>query len=324
MIDNYFCKLCNKNYASYASLWKHNYTFHKYLNTNKDNECDHCHKSFTHKTNKYRHMKTCKVKINKEEQLIIETKQFELEERKLNIEERKLNIEERKINILEKKEERLKETNKNNELVAPSLKTIRRLLDEKNKIINSNNTNSMVNSNNTTNVINDNSKNINYIVNFGNENICETLTMKEKQQILKSRFNCIEKIIEISNCGKYNQFKNIIITNLKDNLTYIFDNKKGNFITTDKKSSLDLLLTNRIMDIEAVYDELNAANKIDDKTKHFIENFLNEIKDEDTQFEDENEEIIYPNLKRYKINKVKILLYDNHDNMTKDLALYLN
>ena len=184
-----------------------------------------------------------------------------------------------------------------------------------------------MNSNNTINInntLNDNSKNVNYIVNFGQEKVCETLTMKEKKQILNSRFNCIEKLVEITNCGKYNQFKNIIITNLKDKLTYVYDEKKGNFITCDKKTSLDTLLNNRIMDIINVYDELSTANKIDDKTKKFIENFLNNINDETNQFTDENEEIIYPNLKKYKINKVKILLYDNHDNMTKDLALYLS
>ena len=313
MDNKYYCEICNKTYASNNSLWNHNKTYHIKINDKIDYECDYCHKSFNHKTNKYRHMKSCKVKKFKEEQNELEKKRLELEERK--------------IILLEKKEERISKTINNNELVAPSLKTIKKLLDDKkNQIINSHNNNSTVNSNNNivNNTLNDNSKNVNYIANFGSDNVSQTLTMKEKKQILNSRFNCIEKLVEITNCGKYNQFKNIIITNLKDKLTYVFDQKKGNFITADKKASLDTLLNNRIMDIEAVYDELLTANKIDDKTKIFIQNFLNDIKDEDTEFVDENEEVTYPNLKKYKINKVKILLYDNHDNMTKDLALYLS
>ena len=316
MDNKYFCEICNKKYASNNSLWNHNKKFHTENLIKKEYECEHCAKGFNNISNKYRHLKSCKIK--KKEDLELKLKQKELE-----IKEKLCNLEERKIILLEKKEERISESIKNNESVAPSLKTIKKLLDDKkNQIINS-----TVNSNNTINInntLNDNSKNVNYIVNFGQEKVCETLTMKEKKQILNSRFNCIEKLVEITNCGKYNQFKNIIITNLKDKLTYVYDEKKGNFITCDKKTSLDTLLNNRIMDIINVYDELSTANKIDDKTKKFIENFLNNINDETNQFTDENEEIIYPNLKKYKINKVKILLYDNHDNMTKDLALYLS
>ena len=34
---------------------------------------------------------------------------------------------------------------------------------------------------------------------------------------MNAKFYCLEKLVEIIHCGNYNQFKNIIITNMKDN-----------------------------------------------------------------------------------------------------------
>ena len=36
------------------------------------------------------------------------------------------------------------------------------------------------------------------------------LTFNEKNNILRSRFGCLEKIAELAQCSNYNQFKNIL------------------------------------------------------------------------------------------------------------------
>lgn len=47
------------------------------------------------------------------------------------------------------------------------------------------------------------------------------------------------------------------------------------------------------MDIEAIYDELSTANKIDQKTKNIIETFINKINNDNEKFEDRNDNITY-------------------------------
>lgn len=72
------CKLCNKQYSSYQSLWNHNKRFHtqseltptqQVLTTDskRDIICEYCKKEFTRKNNMVRHQKTCKDKNKKQE-----------------------------------------------------------------------------------------------------------------------------------------------------------------------------------------------------------------------------------------------------------------
>lgn len=114
---------------------------------------------------------------------------------------------------------------------------------------------------------------------------------------------------------------NIIITNLKDNFVYKYDENKGYFVTTTKNEVFNDLVSYRITDIEEIYDELSSANKIDSKTKELIQKFLDRIQNENKPFTDENEDIKYLNYKSYKVNNIKILLYNNQDKITKDIAL---
>ena len=170
--------------------------------------------------------------------------------------------------------------------------------------------NSQNNNVNSNNVIN------NYqILSIGNENL------NDKKTIMNSRLCALEKMVEIVHCSNYDKFKNIIITNLKDNFAYKYDDDKGYFITATKNEVFNDLVSFRINDIEEIYDELASANKIDSKTKELIQTFLDKIQNVDKPFTDENEDIKYPNYKSYKINNIKILLYNNQDKITKDIAL---
>ena len=117
--------------------------------------------------------------------------------------------------------------------------------------------NSNVHSNNNNQIQNNNIVNNNtfQLIGFGKEDVIELLTMQEKKQIMNAKFCCLEKLIEIIHCGKYNQFKNIIITNMKDNYIYKYDESKGCFVLSMKSSILNSLIDCRVSDIEIIYNE---------------------------------------------------------------------
>lgn len=311
-MDGHKCNICNKEYTSYKSLWNHNKI--KHTNTinqlsavtqssinqisviDKKYKCKYCENLYNHLQSRWKHEKKCSNKNNKTivDEILMKNKEIEILKLKLELEKAK-------------------------KLDNKTFKAINKILKDKaaNKI-KMIATNGNI-ANNSHNVIN----NI-QINGFGKEEILETLTMKEKKQILNSKMLCLEKFVEIAHCGNYTQFKNIIITNMKDNFAYKFDEKLGYFILTTKNELFSDLLTNRIFDIEAIYDELSEANKIDDNTKEIIQKFLDKIQDDSTEFIDYEEDHKYDNYKKYKIDKIKILLYNNQDKITKDIALLIS
>ena len=314
----YKCNQCNKEYKSYQSLWNHNKIKHTNKNTNvilcdtsnvnnKKYICMFCNKIFNFRNNKWKHEKICKKKdtMNKEE------------------------IEKMKLQLLLKKEEniQLKEEakilklkiklQKSDKVDNVTLKKLNKILLErsnriKNTTINSNN-------NNTQNIQVNNYN----LIGFGKENINETLTLKDKKQIINAKYQCLEKLIEIVHCGKYDQFKNIIVTNIKDNYMYKFEENKGQFILSTKNEVLHSLVDYRMGDLEVMYNDLLLLNKIDNKTKDIIENFINRILNLNKKHED-CEGKLHENYKQYKINEIKVLLFNNQDKINNDISLFLS
>jgi hypothetical protein len=303
------CNICNKIYSSYKSLWNHNKKFHNEnnlktipkqsqsnlktipiqslnintANTHKIIQCNFCEQIFTHRNNKYRHEKTCKNKIDK-------------------------SIEDKKLEIILKKEEKeilkLKLKLQNSDKVDNvTLKKLNKKLMERNNLIKNSTVNSHNNTQNNTQVIN------NYnLISFGKENIAETssfflkkkediesekqsfsdetLTLKDKKQIINAKYQCLEKLIEIVHCGKYDQFKNVIVINMKDNYMYKYEENKGQFILSTKNEVMHLLVDYRTNDLDVIYNDLIKLNKIDDKTKDIIEDFINRMLNIDKKHED--------------------------------------
>ena len=70
VIDIYGCKICNKKYLGYQSLWIHNNKFHnKTINHDVSNvssniKCKFCLKLFEHRSSKSRHQKNCNQNNN--------------------------------------------------------------------------------------------------------------------------------------------------------------------------------------------------------------------------------------------------------------------
>ncbi len=333
-VDDHICNVCNKKYASYQSLWKHNKEFHKIINikntqlpqnntqlhTNntqlpqnntqiQKNKCLSCNKIFSRLDSLKRHEKTCK--IIKDTNTIKETElQLQLTKEQKELAKIEMNILKLKLKIEASKK-----------IDTKTFKSLNKALKERAflKMQNSN-----INSHNTNNIQNNNIVNNNIqLVGFSKEDVLNTITNKEKNQIMANGYLCLEKFIEITNTGKYDQFKNIIITNIKDPYAYKFDDKQGFFVTCNKTEVLNELVNNRVNDIEAIYNEFDEANKINDKTKKIICNFLAQINDTQKPYVEQNENRTYENYFDFKVHKIKILLFDNQDKITKDIALFI-
>ena len=308
MNENYNCVDCNKKYTSYKSLWTHKKNHHgikkvKEKKTIIEFCCGTCNKKYKHSQSRKFHEKTCSL-----------VKQSSIE---LEVEKTKIEVEKMKQETIKLQEKMKQETIK----LQIKLQSMKRMDKKTFKVVNQMLMDRSPINNTMNNTIN-NHYHFPKIMALGNENLLDSLSLQEKKLILDRRLYSLEQIVEMVHCGSHNMFKNILITNLKDKFAYKYDEGKGYFITTTKKDILDDLVANRMMDIEAIYDELSTANKIDSKTKQLIQTFLDKMECEDT-YMDTDETIEYPNFKSYKMNNIKILLYNNQDKITKDIALLI-
>jgi len=299
-MDSIFnCNICNKNYSSKNSLYNHNNKYHNIKIINKNSKsltCDICNKIFNTRPAKSMHKKKCKTINN-----ITKITELELEKIKLDLANKELQILQLKLKL-----------EKSNKIDNITLKKLNKILIERNTKIKH-----IQNTTNINTIIN------NYqLVGFGKEEINDTLTKHDKKIIMNAKYGCLEKLVEIVHCGKYNKFKNIIITNIKDNYMYKYDDKKGYFILSTKNEVLNSLIDYRIYDLEVIYNDLSSNNKLDDKTKDIIENFINKINYCDVKFTD-CDGILHDNYKIYKINEIKILLFNNQDKINSDISLFL-
>jgi hypothetical protein len=313
---SYSCTICNKKYKTYQTLWFHNKKFHtnesiqQVINSSQINassshndmilKCKYCNKIFQNRSNRWRHEKKCKIKENEIIKLNAQNKQKELE----------LKIKKEEATIL-----RLKlKLEQSDKIENITLKKLNKKLMQRNNLIK----NSTVNSNNVQNNIVNNFQ----LIGFGKEEVAETLTNHEKKIIMNAKYCSLEKLIEIVHCNKYNQFKNIIITNMKDNYMYKYDDKVGIFRLSTKSEVLNSLIDYRIYDLEVIYNDLLSKNKLDDNTKDCIEKFINKVNYDDKKYMD-FEGKHHQNYKQYKINEIKVLLFNNQDKITKDISLLL-
>ena len=180
--------------------------------------------------------------------------------------------------------------------------------------------NSTINSNNQIqyNIVNNHFN----MVSFGKEEFTDLLSYQEKKSILNAKSMCLEKMIELIHCGNYNQYKNIIRTNNKDNYMYKYDDEKSQFILSTKSDVLNSLIDYRLCDLEVIYNDLLAANKITTTTKECIEKFINKINYSDEIFTDINGKT-HENYRNYKVHEIKVILFNNKDKIMGDMSLLL-
>ena len=345
IIDSYKCKTCKKSYSSYSSLWNHNKNIHKteinigksivsdkYENSQlKIYKCKYCDNEYNHKQSRWAHEQKCKViyeekqqhkqlveikiaEINKEKEIELAKINKEIKLAEINLELKKVEI--RKENSLIKKEQKSQET--------PTIKKINKMLQQR---INMKNSNLTSNSNNTNsnNIQNNIVHNHFKIEGFGKEDILSTITDKEKKLIINQGHESIEKLIEIVYTGKYDQFKNVLVTNKRDNDIYTYDDKSGLYINNDKNSVLNKLVANRLDNIEEIYNEFDENNKLSDSNRKTMSRFFIKFTEEDKKYIDEssnNKE--YKNYLDYKVDKVNNILFNNQDKIIASISTALN
>jgi hypothetical protein len=244
-------------------------------NESIQNVCQKCNKQFNSRQAKWYHEKKCKDNS--------------IDELKKENNEMKKQISE--IKKMESKMEEMKN------MIAELLKTRKIHPKTLQKINNNLVNNGYINSNNNTTIIK-----------FGSININNVLTEKEVLSILYKPFVSTEECVKLIHFNeKRPQYNNIFITNLKDDLAYVYDGNK--FVTATKNDVIMELINNYSDQVEISFEE--NRDKIPESKIKCVENYINLINNEKPYIDQHNK--VYPNFKTYKIGDVKRLIYDKSD-----------
>jgi hypothetical protein len=148
---------------------------------------------------------------------------------------------------------------------------------------------------------------------FGNVNIKDVLSDKQIMNLLHKPFISVEECVKMIHFNdKLPQFNNIrasarYITNLKDDLVYVYDGTK--FTTTTKTDTIYDMITNYTDQIELSFDD--NKDKLTEYKIKCVENYL-ELINSNTEYIDQHNKK-YTNFKTYKVGDVKRLIYDKSD-----------
>ncbi len=258
----YTCNICNKLYKSPQSLWNHKNIYHVKskpeskpemniiklkvdnskpesksvdnleIETSETNiessnkyKCKFCSNKYKFKQSKWKHEQKCNNKTN------IEDLKKKLEEKDKKIEQIELSFEKFKKQMLDMMNKQYK--------MHP--KTFQ-------KMVNSNN---ILNNNNIT-------INHNKYIEIGREDLHNVFTKEEKIMLLKQIGSPIENIVRYTHLNdKYPQFQNIIITNIRSNQAYAYNDQLNKFILCDKNELLEEMMIYRYDDLIGFYDQYN-------------------------------------------------------------------
>jgi hypothetical protein len=314
----YRCNICDKGYSSQSSLCNHNKKFHKTIVTkivpsgtkmiNNDTkkslndtkntlidikkiECKFCYKTFNFRQNKYQHEKTCKMKDIKDDNKIpiVDNNKIEQLEEKNKVLEETINELKEQFALI------LKEKGKIHH------KTLQKINNQLNNINNG--------SINNGNIIN------NTFVKFGDIDYQRILDNKQVRHILNQQFMSLEESIKLVHFNKdLPEYNNVFITNMRDDIGYIFNGTE--FISIKKNEMLNELIDCHIKEINLSLEK--HKNKLNEKYVTRLEKFLDMLNDDDTKFTDQNNQRTYPSYKAYKINSLKLLIYNSSNKKKLD------
>ena len=258
-LKKYSCNICGKEYKHRQSLRNHMKLKHtekdatfptfskpnttqiqpkiQHNTTNIQHTCKYCNKVFAFSQSKYRHQKKCKYNTD--------------------------------VNYISK-EEHLEELQKLEKEITDKLTAqFTKMLNEKNA----------GNTNNNTMKIGDHNTDIttqnNFtIIQLGKEDVLGTITQKEKLKILNERYKSVLELVKLMHCsGKYPQFNNSIISNLKSEFALTYDENEDQFVTTDKDELVSDIVSYRTTNVEEILEENKdkVSKQTDKKVKELIE-----------------------------------------------------
>jgi len=277
------CEICNKKYASIYSLSNHKRLYHQDKIDNK---------RMKNKEDNLYYCRHCDKKYkNRNSRAVHESKC-------------KISTNNNIIENIKQEHDKLKDklTNLKNKLAKKTQLTTKTFKSVNNVLINMSNT----------------MKQTLQIYNLGMENITEVMKEKDKIDILNAGYRSFDKLIQTVHCGQYNQFKNIIITNLKGDVAYVYDSDKGYFVTMQINYVLDDIFRYRIYNLEEIYEEMKDGNKITEKIKKIIKIFIEKCENEEPY--DDNNGKIYKNFKEYIKFYMKINLHNSSEQVKNDIA----
>ncbi len=151
--------------------------------------------------------------------------------------------------------------------------------------------------------------NNNYIIKFGTEDLSTILSKEDMIKICNKKFTAIEESIKMTHFNKDKpELNNVIIKNLRDDYAYIHDGE--NYIVQEKNDIIADLIELHLDNIEIIIseeNENNIRNKLDKKVIERLESLRDRLDDET---EIKINEKRYENYKSYKINQIKLLIYN--------------
>ena len=284
--NNFSCNICDKNYASKSSLCNHNKKFH---NTNvkivKDNvknvkvnvkidkslTCEHCNKIFNNRPAKSIHKKKCKLKEQPDKNMQETIKELK-----------------QQVALLLKEKGRIHH------------KTLQKINNQLTNVNSNNNSNNNNNINNGT--IN------NTYVKFGNMDYEKILNPKQIRNILNKKYGCLEESIKkIHFNEEFPEYNNVFITNMRDNLAYVFNGDK--FISIHKNEMLNELIDQHTNEINISLDK--NKNKVTQQTIEIIETLIDKLNDKENKFTDNYNNKTFDTYRAYKAEILKLLVYNN-------------
>lgn len=228
-----------------------------------ENKCNYCNKIFTRSTSLRRHeLNRCKVKQNQESNQLI-----------------------------------LQQQRQTNNSLIPAFGNDNQLQNSNNNNSNNrvmNNSNNSVNNNTVNNTIN--------IVPLGKEDLVNFFTNEQQIFILNKMFGSFIYLIEsVHVSGKYPQFQNISITNLRSNVGYSFDEKKQTFIAQKQTDLLASLIDIRLDDIRDFLE--NVKDSLNQKVIEKIESLISEVEEQQEKYWDRIKHTLYNGRNEVDIRK---------------------
>lgn len=294
----HWCSICDRNYSSRQSLYNHRKRMHPHEKVSLTHKhttfphfstllppklqhiqsrltCIHCNKVFSRIDSLTRHQKTskkCKPKSQKEGYISKEEHHI----------------------ILNEELNKIKQ-----ELTEQFMKML---------------SDTHLHTQNIGNQLNDNATQNNItIVSLGKEDVLGTLTQQEKLNILNERYKSVLELVKLMHCsGKYPQFNNSIISNLKSEFALTYNEKDEKFVTTKKSELVSNIVSHRTANVEEMLDEnkQNVSKQTNRKVKELIEILEKDdikLSEEDTNF-----------IKDYN-TKIMTNIYDNRDTLKKKM-----
>jgi hypothetical protein len=147
--------------------------------------------------------------------------------------------------------------------------------------------------------INDNKViNNNIIIQLGKEKLHEVFSKEEQLKVLNQGYMCLDYLVQYAHFNpKYPQFKNILITNLQNNIAYKYNLVTNNFDVVKKEELLNEIISERMYDINEFFE--NYKDEITIRMQKVINDFIAKMECESYEQD--------------KMKDIKIILYNNKD-----------